>query len=53
MKKIFIIFLIFAFMNCYMGCIRETSKIEATYPSLEKSTNDFPLEVMTEDSVVY
>ena len=53
MKKVFILFFVFAYMSCYLGCAAETQEIIVAYHELDKSTNDFPLKVMTMDSVKY
>ena len=52
MKKVFIVFLIFAYLNCYMGCVKSTP-ITVAFDELDRSTNDNPLVVMTKDSTEY
>ena len=57
MKKVLTVFLIFAYVNCYMGCFRGTIKDDPsasnTISDLEKSGYDGGLTVMTTDSVIY
>jgi len=53
MKKVFIVFLVSAYLNCYIGCVAKKQEITVSYPDLDKSTNDFPLQVMTIDSTKY
>ena len=44
--------LIISYWNCYMACITSTP-VTTTFDELDKTTNDFPLKVMTMDSTTY
>lgn len=52
MKKVLIVFLMFAYAKCYMGCT-SSKVIKVTYDDLDKSTNDYSFEVMITDSVEF
>ena len=54
MKKVFIVFLVFAYMNSYMGCAPTPTKItRKTYDEFDKSNIDESIIVMTKDSTEY
>jgi hypothetical protein len=50
MKKVLIVLLIFAYMNCYLGC---TSKVIITDKEVDTETNNDDLIVVTKDSIHY
>ena len=50
MKKVLIVLLIFAYMNCYLGC---TSKVIITDKEVDTGTNNDDLIVVTKDSIHY
>ena len=50
MKKVIIVLLIFAYMNCYLGC---TSKVIITDKELDTGNNNDDLVVVTKDSIHY
>jgi len=55
MKKVFIGFLVFAYMNCYLGCTTTNSvRVSGSeLPETLNQSNDYPLEIVTVDSVKY
>ena len=50
MKKVLLVFLVFAYMNCYLGC---TSKVNITDKEVDTGTNNDDLIVVTKDSTHY
>jgi len=55
MKKVLIVFLIFAYLNCYFGCTttKTFSVGGSELPERLNQSNDYDLEIMTVDSVQY
>ena len=54
MKKVLIVFLVFAYLNCYMGCYKSTMvPVDAVENKLDTNKNDMALEVFTVDSLRY
>ena len=52
MKKVLIVFLVFAYLNCYMGCT--TTKVTThTFDEFDKSNNDKSITLMSKDSIKY
>ena len=54
MKKVLVVFLVFAYMNCYMGCTStKIVQIGVEDNELNTNGNDMPLTIITYDSVHY
>ena len=51
MKKVFVVFLVFAYINCYFGCTT-TKTLVRTVDDLH-SDDDVPLRFITRDSTYY
>jgi hypothetical protein len=52
MKKVLVVFLVFAYMNCYLGCTT-SKKMIITDKEVDTGTNNDDLIVMTIDSTCY
>ena len=50
MKKVIVLFMIFLYMNCYIGCTSINRVKRHTYDEFDKSNNYEPIIVMTNDS---